>query len=158
MGHFGFSYVGLIYLLMLFIPNIMWAKKQPEGYNPSGENKILLVMERIGQALVTCCALMFSDSNIRAFTMWSLWLVASFILMLIYELYWVRYFNTPTLDNFYRPFCGIPAPGATLPVLAFLLLGVYGKVIWMIVAVVLLGVGHIGIHLQHIQKMKRENM
>lgn len=37
MGHFGFSYVGLICLLMLSIPNAMWAKKQPEGYDPSGE-------------------------------------------------------------------------------------------------------------------------
>lgn len=25
--NFGFSYVGLIYLLMLFIPNILWSKK-----------------------------------------------------------------------------------------------------------------------------------
>ena len=24
---FGFSYVGLIYLLMLFIPNMIWASK-----------------------------------------------------------------------------------------------------------------------------------
>lgn len=29
MFHFGFSYIGLIYLLMLFIPNIIWAKNQP---------------------------------------------------------------------------------------------------------------------------------
>ena len=24
MGHLGFSYIGLIFLLMLFIPNILW--------------------------------------------------------------------------------------------------------------------------------------
>lgn len=29
--NFGFSYVGLIYLLMLFIPNILWSKKKAEG-------------------------------------------------------------------------------------------------------------------------------
>lgn len=28
MFHFGFSYVGLIYLLMLFIPNIIWTKRR----------------------------------------------------------------------------------------------------------------------------------
>jgi len=39
--------------------------------------------------------------------------------------------------------------GATLPVLAFFLLGIYGKVIWMLAASVILGAGHIGIHLQH---------
>ena len=32
MFHFGFSYEGLLYLLMLFIPNIIWTKYKPEGY------------------------------------------------------------------------------------------------------------------------------
>lgn len=31
MGHLGFSYVGFLYLLMLFVPNILWAKRRPEG-------------------------------------------------------------------------------------------------------------------------------
>lgn len=26
-GHFGFSYVGLLFLLLLFIPNIIWTTK-----------------------------------------------------------------------------------------------------------------------------------
>ena len=26
MFHFGFSYIGLIWLLMLFVPNIIWTK------------------------------------------------------------------------------------------------------------------------------------
>lgn len=30
--HLGFSYTGLIYLLMLFIPNIIWTKNQPKDY------------------------------------------------------------------------------------------------------------------------------
>ena len=29
----GFSYVGLIFLLMLFIPNILWSRKKPLGYS-----------------------------------------------------------------------------------------------------------------------------
>lgn len=44
---------------------------------------------------------------------------------------------------------GIPVAGATLPVIAFFLLGVYGKVVWMLIATLILGIGHIGIHLQH---------
>lgn len=149
MGHFGFSYVGLVYLLMLFVPNIMWSKKQPEGYDPSGENKLLLMFERVGQVCVTCCALVFSDFNFKPFTAWSLWLTASFALMVLYELFWFRYFKTPTLHNFYRSFWGIPVPGASLPVAAFLLLGIYGRVVWMIISIIILGIGHIGIHIQH---------
>ncbi len=52
---------------------------------------------------------------------------------------------------------GIPLAGATLPVISFLLLGIYGKVIWLIGAAVILGAGHIGIHLQHSRELKMEN-
>ncbi len=149
MGHFGFSYVGLMYLLMLFIPNGIWAKYQPEGYDPTGENKVLMALERVGQVLVTGCALLFSDTNLKPWSLWSLWLIASFGLMLLYEMYWVRYFRKPTLETFYGNFLGVPLPGATLPVAAFLLLGIYGRLIWLCIAAVILGIGHIGIHIHH---------
>ncbi|MPM95687.1 hypothetical protein SDC9_142842 [bioreactor metagenome] len=31
MGHFGFSYVGFLLLLMLTVPNLIWTKHQPKG-------------------------------------------------------------------------------------------------------------------------------
>lgn len=58
------------------------------------------------------------------------------------------------MKDFYSSFCGIPVAGATLPVVAFFLLGVYGKVIWLMVSVVILGIGHIGIHLQHLREIR----
>lgn len=150
MGHLGFSYIGLIYLLMLTIPNLIWTKNLPKGYNYIKENKILLWFERVGQICVTCTALIFSDFNIQPWTVWSLWLVLSAIFMILYEYWWIRYFKSEkTLNDFYSSFCGVPVAGATLPVAAFFLLGVYGKVIWLIISVVILGIGHIGIHLQH---------
>ena len=42
-GHFGFSYVGLIFMIMLMVPNIIWAKNQPKGYTAEKENKVLAV-------------------------------------------------------------------------------------------------------------------
>lgn len=150
MGHFGFSYIGLIFLLMLAIPNLIWSKHQPEGYAPQNESKTLLIFERVGQILVTCTALIFSDFNLRAWSIWTLWLIAAAILMLMYEFWWIRYFRSQkTLADFYSSFCGIPVAGATLPVVAFFLLGVYGKVVWLMISAVILGIGHIGIHLQH---------
>lgn len=150
MGHLGFSYMGLIFLLMLTIPNLIWIRHQPKEYNSQSENKILLIFERVGQVLVTCTALIFSDFNLRPWSIWTLWLIAAVILMLMYEGWWVRYFKSQkTLADFYSSFCGVPVAGATLPVVAFLLLGVYGKVVWLMISVVILGIGHIGIHLQH---------
>ena len=148
LGNFGFSYIGLIYLLMLWIPNSMWAKRKPEGYDPSGESKVLLAFERVGQALCTAAILLFTDYCPRSDSPWTVWFIASATLMVLYELNWVRYFRSKhTVADFYRPLFGIPAPGAALPVAAFLLLGVYGKVIWLILASLVLSVGHVGIHL-----------
>ena len=152
LGHLGFSYVGLIYLLMLWIPNGIWSRNKPKDYHTDQESKILLLFERIGQVCCTCSILIFNDFNIAPFSGWSLWLIASFLLMVLYEINWVRYFtNEHTEENFYRSFCGIPVPGASLPVTAFLLLGIYGKVIWLIASAVIIGIGHIGIQIQHLK-------
>lgn len=152
MGTFGFSYVGLCFLMMLFIPNFLWTKCKPEGYKAleQAEPRLLLAFERAGQVLVTVTALMFSDFNLHECSFWSLWLLAAFGLMLLYEVCWYRYFNGKhTLTAFYGNQFGIPVPLAVLPVIAFFLLGIYGKVIWMLIATGLLGIGHISIHFHH---------
>lgn len=80
MGRFGFSYVGLVFILMLIVPNLIWTKYQPEGYDFQDENKVLLVFERVGQVGVTGAALVFSDFNIQAWSVWSFWLIVSVII------------------------------------------------------------------------------
>lgn len=136
---------------MLFIPNIIWAKKQPQGYIEfaKNENKILLTFERIGQIAVVMTVLIFSDYNPINFSAWTTWLIVSFVLMIMYVIAWIRYFLKPSLKTFYGKIFLIPVPLASLPVLAFFLLGIYGKVIWLIIGVILLGIGHIGIHVMH---------
>jgi hypothetical protein len=57
------------------------------------------------------------------------------------------------MKDFYSSILGIPVAGATLPVLAFLLLAVYGKNIILGVSVLILGIGHIGIHLMHLREI-----
>ena len=154
--NFGFSYIGLIFMAMLIIPNIIYTKNQPKDYEiySAEENKVLQIFERIGEALVTCCALIFSDFYIGKISPWSLWLLAACVLMILYEIYWIRYFKSEkTMADFYRSLLGIPVTGATLPVAAFLLLGVYGRHIFMIISAAIFGIGHIGIHLQHLKEI-----
>lgn len=158
MFHFGFSYVGLLYLLMLFIPNIIWTKNQPKDYEQYAEkeNKLLQMLERIGEVLVCCCVLIFSDFNVRVDSIWCVWLLLSFSLMLLYEAYWIRYFRSEkNMSDFYRSILGIPVAGATLPVCAFFLLGVYGSNIFLIVSTLVLGIGHIGIHWNHYKEVRQ---
>lgn len=150
MGHFGFGYVGLAFLLLLFVPNLFWLKNKPEGYDPSGESRVLSILERVGEIGVTCTAVVFTDCNLRPWSPWSLWLVAAAGAMALYEVWWLRYFRSPhRMEDFYRSLLGVPVAGATLPVAALLLLGIYGRFVWLLLFAAILGVGHIGIHLRH---------
>ena len=155
--HFGFSYVGLIYLAMLMIPNIVWAGNKPKNYGlyAGKENRVFLAFERIGEVLVSTFAIIFADFNLRPWNAWCVWLVLSSALMLIYEAFWIRYFRSErTMRDFYRDLAGIPVAGATLPVAAFFLLGIYGRNVPMLLSTILLGIGHIGIHLAHEKEVK----
>ena len=150
--NFGFSYIGLIFLLMLMIPNIIWSKNKPKEYDKyvKNENKVLLLFERIGEMLVTCLSLIFSDFNIIKISSWTIVLLIAFILMILYEIYWIRYFKSnKTMKDMYSNLLGVLVAGATLPVIAFLLLSVYGKNLFLFISVIILGIGHIGIHLNH---------
>lgn len=150
--HFGFSYVGLIFLLMLFIPNIIWLKNLPKDYEEysKNENKVLLILERIGEVLVSALVLIFADCNVRIHSLWIGWLIIAFLLMIFYECYWVRYFKSEkSMADMYSSFAGFPVAGASLPVIAVLFLGIYACNIFIIIASSILGIGHIGIHLNH---------
>lgn len=150
--NFGFSYIGLLFLIMLFVPNLFWTKHKPQNYNKyvKNENKILKIFESIGQVLVTCIVLIFKDFNIRTGSLWIIWFILSAVCMILYEIYWIRYFRSEkTMSDFYSSLLGIPVAGAALPVIAALLLGIYGKNILLIISAVILGIGHIGIHMNH---------
>lgn len=108
------------------------------------------MLERIGQVSVVCISLIFRDFNVTALSSWSLVLLTAFFLMILYEIYWIKYFkSSQTMHDFYSSLLGIPVAGATLPVMAFLLLGIYGKSFMLVIAVIILGIGHIGIHISH---------
>ena len=161
----GFCITGFVFLLMLFIPNIYWgAKAKPEGYDEVAkkENKILLIFERAGEVSVSCALLIFPALNpyikllpqrvlydekiIMCFT--------ALLLMVLYECYWIKYFRSGrTLKDQYSSFAGFPVAGATLPVIAVLLLGLYSMNLVVIAAGVILGIGHIGIHLMHYKEI-----
>lgn len=144
-GTLGFSWAGLLLLLALTVPNLLWTRRKPRGYDPSREDRRLTSLERIGQVWVTCGALVS-----RGVSPGPWWLAGAAALMVLYELWWVRYFRSPrTMADFTAPLLGIPVAGASLPVAAFALLGIYGRAWWMLPGVLILGIGHIGIHLGH---------
>lgn len=158
---FGVGYVGIIFLLMLFIPNLIWIKFQPIGYAEYArkENKILGVLEKAGEVGATILLPIFTDFNFKSrfigntgfyFSYLDLYIVLAFVLMILYEVYWIRYFKSGhTMKDFYRGIAGIPLAGATLPVLSLLLIGISARNVALIPVALVLGIGHIGIHYMH---------
>ena len=145
--NFEFSLIGLLFLIMLFVPNILWTRFQPNGYDEfsQNENRVLLALERIGQVTVVVFSL-FCGAKFS----FSLLLAIAFILMVLYELYWIKYFKSNhTMKDMFDDFFKIPVPGATLPVLAFFFLGIYANNIFLVISTIILGIGHIGIHFNH---------
>lgn len=153
---FGFSIMGLVMLAMLFIPNIAWGRNQPRGYSELArrESSIMRMLERIGQVAVTSSALIFTCPQGYALP-WLWWLIAAFALMLLYEISWARYFRGDgELGVMYAPLGFIPLPLATLPVAAFILYGIWQQSPATVIAAIILGIGHIGIHHRHLRDLK----
>ncbi len=152
---FGFSIVGVVFLTMLFIPNIRWAKNQPLGYEELSrrEDKALLMLERVGQVLTSTAAVVFVCPQGFSFP-WILWLAAACLLMVLYEVAWARYFRGgEKLSGMYQPLGPIPVPIASLPVAAFVLLGIWQQSPVAVISAIILGIGHIGIHLGHLREL-----
>lgn len=157
MGAFGFSWIGAVFLVCLLAPNLLWTRCKPRDYDPSGEPRPLLALERIGQVWVTCAALVLPDFGLRPWRPWCWWLAGAAALMVLYELWWLRYFRGQrTMADFTSSLLGIPVAGASLPVAAFFLLGVYGRAVPLLLGTAVLGIGHIGIHLFHRRQIGKE--
>ncbi|MBR2835783.1 MAG: hypothetical protein IKE43_08790 [Coriobacteriales bacterium] len=157
MSSFGFSWIGALYLIALFVPNILWARNKPESYDKlaSHEAPWMVWCERIGEVLTCTCAAIFAETNPHApIDVWTSWLVFSVSCMFLYLASWRIYFtSTEKLEAMYAPVMGIPVPLASLPVAAFLLLGIYGHAWPLVAATVILGIGHIGIHVCHAKEL-----
>lgn len=154
--NFGFSYIGLLFFLLLLIPNLIWTKNKPKNYEVyvKSENKFLEILERIGEVSVTCISLIFEDFNFRL-EPWSIFLGLAGVGMLFYEGYWIRYFRSEKqMKDFYTSYLGIPLAGATLPIFSYLMLSLYGKNIFLFLSTILLAIGHIGIHFMHYKEIK----
>ena len=156
---FRISWIGLIFLLGTIGPNLIWTRNKPEDYEKyvGRESNMLRALERTGETMVTCTALIFASGQpLLPLTLRSLWLAGAVALMVMYELFWLRYFrSSKTMADFYSSFLAVPVAGAVLPVAAFALLAVYDRNLLLGISVLVLGIGHIGIHLQHAREVAR---
>ncbi|MEK3662679.1 hypothetical protein NSQ29_24255 [Paenibacillus sp. FSL F4-0236] len=140
----GFSLLGTLMALILLAPSLLMIKFPPENV-PSGlrdAEPIYTLLERAGQ--LGCIGILaMSQDN---FQQVKLGVIAVFIVLFIAIYYglWIRYIvKGRQYKLLWDPLGIIPIPMAVLPVCAFGLAAIWGKSIWLSIAVVCLAIGHL---------------
>lgn len=152
----GFSIIGTIIAIAIFIPNLLMIKfppnKAPKDLKDAGI--IFTVLERIGQ--VGCILiLVISKNNFERLTI-NIWTVFMGSCLLIYYFLWARYVvKGQEYKLLWEPLSFIPIPMAVFPVGAFLFAAILGKSIWLSILVVFLGIGHFANSWHSYKELKR---
>ncbi len=139
-GELGLGFLnlmGLILVVLLLIPNIVYAIKF-KGQNNKCTNKVMNILEQIGR--YACMFLMVFNIGIAEFGFGSkeaflIYLFGNPILMILYWLIWVLYFVNQTYPK--------QIALAVIPTLLFLLSGLTMGHWLLVVFAVVFGVSHI---------------
>lgn len=134
--------------MLVLLPNLAAVffppRKQLEksGKPDPKQLRLFTVLERIGQA--ACFVLPFFYRLAFSSVKRGIALAVMALVLAVYYAGWVRYLVLG-LDEalFYRPLLGIPLPMAVMPVLYFLAAALLLGSFWLLLAAILLGVGHI---------------
>lgn len=131
------NWFGFILLVLLFVPNVIWALRYRSEANKC-TNKLMNLIEQIGR--YGCMFLMAFNIGLAEFGFASplsfiIYLIGNAVLLLAYWVFWIVYFKKQTL------FSALIL--AILPTLIFLLCGVTLRH-WLLVGfAVVFGVGHV---------------
>lgn len=161
MERFGFSWLGVAFVVALFVPNIVWARRRPRSADPQwGQSTVMLSLERLGQVLICAAAITCAKLQLGPWRAASQLVVAAAIFMLAYEVWWFRYFKAHRGDpGFYTGFQYIPMSGASLSLASFLLLGIFAQDLLLIASVGILAIGRAGVDQEHrkAERMRQED-
>jgi hypothetical protein len=134
--------------LLVLLPNLAAVffppRKQLEkpGKPDPKQLQLFTVLERIGQ--VACFVLPFFYRLAFSSVIRGIALAVMALVLAVYYAGWVRYLVLGQDEAlFYRPLLGIPLPMAVMPVLYFLAAALLLGSFWLLLAAILLGVGHI---------------
>jgi hypothetical protein len=131
---------------------------EPEDYDPSTENKPFSVLEKIGIVASFAICLIFTDLTPQVDSWsnpWIIWWFLSAFFLALYEAAWVRFFIHRTYESMYERFLGVPCPLAIFGLLAVGCLAVYGQLLWLEIAWVVMAVGHLQLHFSHFNAIEK---
>lgn len=159
----GFSFTGMLCLVMFIIPKLLWEKKsRAEGFKINTRNKVLSVMAQFGQVAVIVVLLVFksSDPYIRLLEegIYFDWKIIIWVTALVaMNLYLVRGIvcvcSKKKRRDLYSFFAGFPVAGALMPAISAFLLGLYSMNLILMAVSVIWGTGFIGTRINRLRKV-----
>lgn len=133
-----FNVFGLIFIVVIMIPNIVFAIKCKGGFNNKWRNKYVEVIEQVGR--FGCFGFMIINIPGTSFGWWSdeafaLYLIVDAILVMLYCAIWVIYFRR---NSVFRALAL-----SIIPSILFLFSGIMNRSVLLIIASVLFAPNHI---------------
>ena len=133
-----FNVFGLIFIVIIMIPNIVFAIKCKDGFNNKWNNKYVEVIEQVGR--FGCFVFMIINIPGTWFGWWSdeafaLYLIIDVILVMIYCAVWIIYFKNKSIFR--------ALSLSIIPSILFLFSGIMCRSVLLIIASVLFAASHI---------------
>ena len=133
-----FNIFGLIFIVIILIPNIIFAIKCKDGFDIKWKNKYVEVMEQVGR--FGCFGFMVINIPGTWFGWWSdeafaLYLIVDGILVTIYCATWIIYFKKSSVFR--------ALALSIIPSILFLFSGIMSRSVLLIIATVLFAPSHI---------------
>ncbi|WHY20038.1 hypothetical protein QNH28_03145 [Paenibacillus sp. G2S3] len=140
----GFSLLGTLMALILLAPSLLMIKFPPENV-PAGvrdAGPVFTIFERIGQ--LGCIGILAISKDNFQYVKFGILAALIVLFIMIYYGLWIRYIvKGQQFKLLWDPLVFIPIPMAVIPVCAFGLAAIWGKSIWLSLAVVCLAIGHL---------------
>lgn len=129
---------GLLIMVVMMIPNIIFAKKHPEGFINLWQNKIVEILEQVGRIGcfgLMCVVLPWFNFGFKSDESFAFYLLANSILLVAYCLIWIICFNK---NSIFRCLAL-----SIIPSIIFLLSGILSRYTPLIIAAIIFDPCHI---------------
>ena len=129
---------GTIFIVVIMVPNIIYAIKCKEGFENKWNNKIVELIEQIGR--FGCFAFMVINIPGTWFGRWSdeafaIYLIVNTLLVIVYCIIWIIMFRKNTIFK--------ALALSIIPSVVFLFSGIMGRAILLILSSILFAPAHI---------------
>ena len=138
---------GTIFIVVIMIPNIIYAIKCKEGFENKWNNKIVELIEQIGR--FGCFAFMVINIPGTWFGWWSdeafaIYLIVNTLLVIVYCIIWIIMFRK---NNIFRALAL-----SIIPSVVFLFSGIMSRAVLLILSSILFAPAHILISVKNAKK------